>query len=209
MIDCYEKLTIGKYDELMVIMDGDGTEYEKKVEVVALLNDMEIEDVEALPLVTYNTLLQSTAFLYENPKKKMVADKYVLGGKEFELMMDMKKMTVSQYIDYQMFIKEVDKYTVELLSIFLIPKGCKYNDGYDIVEVQKIIRDNLCILDAKAMTDFFLLLFQSLTKATLRCFKRRLMWMKMTTRNMEKRKKMEEAIANLESVGNGLQWWTE
>lgn len=155
MIDCYEKLTIGKYDELQLIFENDMSDYEKNVEIVALCNDLEVEDVEGMSLTTFNTLLQSTAFLYEAPKKKIVATKYVLGGTEFDVVMNMGKLTVAQYLDYQEYIKNPDKNRVELLSIFLIPKGCKYGEGYDMFEIQKLIKENLSIIDAIALTDFF------------------------------------------------------
>lgn len=203
MIDCYEKLTIGKYDELQLIYESDLSDYEKNVEIVALCNDLEVEDVEDMSLTTFNTLLQSTAFLYEAPKKKIVATKYVLGGTEFDVVMNMGKLTVAQYLDYQEYIKNPDKNRVELLSIFLIPKGCKYGEGYDMFEIQKIIRENLSIIDAIALTDFFLLLYQSLMKATLSSLKRRLKRMKRKMKNPQEIAKMEEAIAHLESVGVG------
>lgn len=203
MIDCYEKLTIGKYDELQLIYESDESDYEKNVEIVALCNDLEVEDVEGMSLTTFNTLLQSTAFLYEAPKKKIVATKYVLGGTEFDVVMNMGKLTVAQYLDYQEYIKNPDKNRVELLSIFLIPKGCKYGEGYDMFEIQKIIRENLSIIDAIALTDFFLLLYQSLMKATLSSLKRRLKRMKRKMKNPQEIAKMEEAIAHLESVGDG------
>lgn len=203
MIDCYEKLTIGKYDELQLIFENDMSDYEKNVEIVALCNDLEVEDVEGMSLTTFNTLLQSTAFLYEAPKKKIVATKYVLGGTEFDVVMNMGKLTVAQYLDYQEYIKNPDKNRVELLSIFLIPKGCKYGEGYDMFEIQKLIKENLSIIDAIALTDFFLLLYQSLMKATLSSLKRKLKRMKRKMKNPQEIVKMEEAIAHLESVGVG------
>lgn len=208
MIDCYEKLTIGVYDELQEIYESNMSDYEKNVEIVALFNDMDVADVEDLSLTTFNTLLQSTAFLYEMPKKKIVATKYILGGTEFDVVLDMQSLTVSQYLDYQEFVKNPDKNRVELLSVFLVPMGKKYGD-YNMQEVHKLIRDNLSIIDAIALTDFFLLLSQSLMKVTLRSLKRRLKRMKRKMKSQEEIQKMEEAIAHLETVGDGYDLLTK
>lgn len=208
MIDCYEKLTIGVYDELQEIYESNISDYEKNVEIVALFNDMDVADVEDLSLTTFNTLLQSTAFLYEMPKKKIVATKYILGGTEFDVVLDMQSLTVSQYLDYQEFVKNPDKNRVELLSVFLVPMGKKYGD-YNMQEVHKLIRDNLSIIDAIALTDFFLLLSQSLMKVTLRSLKRRLKRMKRKMKSQEEIQKMEEAIAHLETVGDGYDLLTK
>lgn len=208
MIDCYEKLSVGVYDELQEIYESNMSDYEKNVEIVALFNDMDVADVEDLSLTTFNTLLQSTAFLYEMPKKKIVATKYILGGTEFDVVLDMQSLTVSQYLDYQEFVKNPDKNRVELLSVFLVPMGKKYGD-YNMQEVHKLIRDNLSIIDAIALTDFFLLLSQSLMKVTLRSLKRRLKRMKRKMKSQEEIQKMEEAIAHLETVGDGYDLLTK
>lgn len=209
MIDCYDKLTIGKYDELQLIVESDISDYEKNVEIVALCNDLEVEDVEGMSLTTFNTLLQSTAFLHEMPKKKLVATKYVLGGIEFDVVLNMEKLTVSQYLDYQEYIKNPDKNRVQLLSVFLIPKGKKYGEGYDMAEIQKVIRENLGIIDAVALSDFFLLLSQSLMQVTLRSLKKKMKKMKKQMKSQEEIQKMEEAIAHLESVGDGYALLTK
>ena len=44
----------------------------------------------------------------------------------------------------------------KILSIFLIPDGCKYNDGYDIVDLQKVIRENLSFRVAEGLLGFFI-----------------------------------------------------
>ena len=167
MIDSWEKLTIGKYQELTAILNKGGEEIEMKTEIISLLTDMDIDDVYDLPLPTYHRLLQSIGFLFEEIPHRQVLRKYNLGGIEFEVLMSIEKMTAGQFIDYQTFIKDPQKYLVELLSIFFIPKGHKYNDGYDMVEVQKAIRENLSIVDGHSLAAFFLLWYRSLLPCIL------------------------------------------
>ena len=205
MIDNYNDLTVGKYQEIKAVIDGEVVEeYATNISLVAILADMTEDEVMSLDLKEYKVLNQKLTFLMEEPPRRMVADKYKIGGFELETMLAVDKMTVAQYVDYQTFVKDMDKYLVEMLSIFLIPKGKKYNEGYDIVEVQKAIRDNLSIVDAMSLSAFFLLWYQSLTKATLISLTKKLKRMKRKMKEKEQIQKMEEAIANLENAGVGL-----
>lgn len=205
MIDNYNDITIEKYQEIKAIIDGEEVdEYSTNIKLVAALSDMTEDEVGNLELKDYKVLNEKLIFLTEMPVKKMVADKYKIGGYEFVTVLNVEKMTVSQYIDYQTFVKDVDKYLVELLSVFLIPKGKKYNEGYDIIEVHKAIKENLSIVDAMSLAGFFLLLYQSLTKATVSSLIRRMKKMKKKAKNQEEIAKLEEVIANLGIVGDGL-----
>lgn len=208
MIDSYEKLTIGKYLEVKAILEDTGEEIDKNVQLICCLGDYDEETVLDLPLSGFNRLLQGTAFLTETPKQRQVSTKYKLGGMELETVMDVTSMTTAQFIDYQTFVKD-DRYLVELLSVFLIPKGKKYNKEYNIIDVQKVIRDNLSILDAMALSAFFLAWFQALSQATVTCLIKKMKKMLKKEKDMEKRKMMEEAIMNLERSGDGLALLTE
>lgn len=209
MIDNYNDVTIEKYLEIKAVIDGGYDETETQIKLVSVLSDLSEDEVVNLNLVEYKKLNQKLEFLTEMPQQKIVATKYKLGGYEFETMLNIQDMTVSQYIDYQTFVKDTDKYLVELLSIFLIPKGKKYNEGYDILEVHKVIRENLSIVDAMSMSGFFLLLYQSLTKSTLTYLIKKLKRMKRKMKNPEEIQRMEEAITNLERSGVGLHLLTK
>ena len=205
MIDNYNDLTIEKYQQIKAVIDGNEVEeYATNIQLVSILSDMDEDEVGNLPLTEYKKMNEKLVFLMSEPPRRMVADKYKLGNYTLETMLAVDKMTVSQYVDYQTFIKDLDKYLVEMLSIFLIPKGCKYNEGYDIMDVQKVIRENLSIVDAMSLSAFFLLWYQSLTKATLTCLIKKLKKMKKKMKEKEEIAKMEEAIANLERSGDGL-----
>lgn len=204
MIDNYNDLTIEKYIEIKEILEYGFDEYETQVKLISVLADLDEDAVGNLSLIGFQKYNQKLAFLLNEPPKRMVADKYKLGGYEFNTMTNIQDMTVSQFIDYQTFVKDPDRYLVELLSVFLIPKGKKYNDGYDIIDVQRVIRSNISIVDAMSLSAFFLLLYQSLTKAILTSLTKKLKRMKRKMKTQEEIQKMETAIANLEGVGVGL-----
>lgn len=205
MIDNYSKLTIGKYLEVKEILSEDMDALEQQASLIAVLNDMETEDVLDLPLGTYNKLLQSLGFLMELPKPRQAPPtKYKIDGIEYDVMLNIQDMTIAQYIDYQTFLKEGDKYIVELLSVFIIPRGHKYSDGYDIADVQKKIREKLSIIDAVTLSAFFLSLSQALISSTVRYSIKRMKRLMRKEKNLEMKKKYQEAIAHLEQSGVGL-----
>lgn len=210
MIDNYNDLTVGKYQEIRVLLNGEVVdEYSTNIQLVSILSDMTEDEVLSLELTQYKALNQKLSFLLQEPPKRMIANVYKIGGYELETMLAIDKMSVAQYVDYQTFVKDTDKFLVEMLSIFLIPKGHKYNDGYDIIEVQKAIRDNLSIVDAMSLSAFFLLWSQSLMKATLTSLTKKAKKMKKQMKNPMEIQKMEEAIANLENAGVGLHSLTK
>ena len=51
-------------------------------------------------------------------------------------------------------MNEEEKDVVKLMSVFLIPEGHDYNDGYDMNQVMNDIND-MCWLDIKAASFFF------------------------------------------------------
>lgn len=212
MIDTYDKLTIGKYLDIQVVLEKDGEEttldIDKEVQILSILSDIEEDKILEMPITEFNKMVSKTSFLMEEPPKKIVATKYKLGGMELETFLNVKNMIMSQFIDYQTFLKD-KKYLVELLSVFLIPKGCKYNDGYDIVEVQRVIRDNLSIVDAMSLSAFFLHQWMVYAKVTMDCLIKGLKKEMKKEKNTEVKEKMKEAIQNLETSGGLLYGLTE
>lgn len=209
MIDSYDKLTVGKYLELLdIIEDNELADIDKNASIIALLDDKEVDMVYDLPLTEFNGLMQKTAFLYNEPKPMQVSTVYKLGGMELEAMLNLEKLTTAQFIDYQAFVKD-NKKMVELLSVFLVPKGKKYNKDYDIIEVHKVIRDNMPITQAMGLSAFFLDLYKALYETTLTYLIKKMKRMKRREKDKEKVRMLEQVIANLVQSGVGWHLLTE
>lgn len=205
IIDSWKKVTIGKYLEIKEVVDTIKNEDEVKVALLSILTGIDEDELLDMPLVRFNHLLQSIVFIYEDVPNTQVATEYVLGGDRFEVMLNIKDMTTAQFIDYQSFINDAENNLVPLLSIFLIPKGKKYNDGYDILEVQEKIKNNLSIVDAKSMTAFFLQWYKSLLRVTVHSLTKQMRKRMKKEKNTEIKQKMMEVIVNLERSGDGLE----
>ena len=63
-------------------------------------------------------------------------DEYTINGTTYVGFADITKVSVAQFIDYQNYIKEQPVKFEKVMSIFIVPKGHTYNDGYDMKSVQ-------------------------------------------------------------------------
>lgn len=201
MIRSYEEMSVGLFMEVCDVIGGTDDPMERNTALVALLSGMSEDEVLDLPLNEFREMTGALSFLENEPPVRRVADTYRIGGYTLELLADMTKMTAGQYIDYAELMKRPDENLVRLLSVVLVPKGKKYNQDYDILDVQKAIREGLGICDARAITAFFLHLLKALTKATATSLRRRLKRMMRRERNPEHVRMMEEAVLLLERSG--------
>lgn len=192
-IDNYRDLPLGVYEQITAIRRDE--DIDTQVAVLALLTGRTEADILDLPIGEYTALSAKSAFLYTAPEQKAlprVADAYRVGGFTLVPTKDLRKVTAAQYIDFQEYAKDVEHRFPEILSCFLVPKGCKYNNGYDVLEVQTAIRE-LSVADALALSAFFLSRYAALirgTRISLEKARRR-------ERNPERRARMEMELARL------------
>lgn len=85
----------------------------------------------------------SIEFLKTDVPNVKIQDKYTINGTEYDSNFNLTVVTTAQFIDYQNYLKEEKPQMNKLLSVFFIPAGHKYNDGYDMAKVQ----DDLMYLD--------------------------------------------------------------
>lgn len=161
MINSYKDLPIGKWQEILNIDINDDN---REVKLIQILSNKSEDDILDLKLNEFKELYNQTSFLLEEPKKKLINDTYTLGNTEYEVVTNVDNLIVSQFIDYQTFIKDADKYLIELIGVFLIPKGYTYGKDYDIRDTHDNIREYLSVEDAVSLSSFFLTLSQSWLK---------------------------------------------
>lgn len=179
----------------------------KQIAILSVLCDVDEDAIADLSTGEFGELVLQTEFLNETPKKNIV-NKVVLNGKEYEVFLSIQEMTMAQYIDYQTYFPNREKKFKEILSIFILPKGKKYGEGYLVEDVIKDIGEYLPITDANNIMFFFALAFQSLTKVTLTSLTKDLKKMMKKEKNKERVEKMKEAIVKIQeaqsSVENGV-----
>ena len=158
IIDNYRNLPVGKWLEILELSRDENVDaLEQQVKTIAILTGLADDEVLDLPIMEYKSLAAKTKFLEKDYDGKLqIAKSYGLNGMELIPVKDFNKITTAQYVDYQTFSEEGDMYLVQTLSTLLVPKGKKYNDGYDMDAVQQAIRDNLSVADVLSLYAFFL-----------------------------------------------------
>ena len=207
IIDNYRDLPIGLYLEICDIDRREDLEdINKQVSIISVLTGMAEEDIYNLPLEEYRQLAAKSQYLrhpYEG--EILTAKNYIVGKFTLVPIEDYRKITTAQYIDFQTFAKDAERNIVEILSCMLIPKGKKYNQDYDILEVQKALREHLCVADALSLLAFFFVQYRQSIKDSLTYSRE----MAMRLRDPEKKRRMLREIQKEEDrllkLGDGLR----
>ena len=154
----WENISIDKYYYIKDILDDEtDDDITKNVKLVAIMLDKDEQEVWDMDMAQAGDYISRLQFLgkFELPKNSNM--KIKLPGYDLVVMKDLTKISVAQYVDFQNFIKMPLREGMEkILSIFLIPEDHKYNDGYDIIDLQKVIRENLSFRVAEGLLGFFI-----------------------------------------------------
>ena len=137
-------ITIEKHKQIQRLLKENNVEDMQAVqaELLAIYADTDTDVIMSYPLTKYHKLLEKfyadyfTDFSHAEPKIK---DKYTAGDMVLVPMLDFTQITVAQMMDFSVLSVDPIENIEKLLAIFLLPKGKKYNDGYDLMEVQKAI----------------------------------------------------------------------
>lgn len=213
MITAYSQMPITTYGKILeVITDNSRDTIDKEVEMISILAGKTTEEVENMPLIELRGLTAQLGFLTEKAEVVDVLKEYKVG--DFTLIPEKKisKIKAGQFISFQEFAKvyrdnNADvKYIPYLLSCFMIPKGKKFAEGYDVEDVQEAIAEHLSVVDALSLTAFFLTKIKQSQASILHYLEVRLKLTRAKTEEQKIAKKMR--IAQLQalrrSVLNGV-----
>ena len=133
---------------------------EKDIAVLAVLLNVPESQLYDININELKSLLNEVSWIntekytYTNKIKKLKTLK--IDGKEYIVNPDINNYTVAQYMDFQNFWDKRDKYMGNLLAVFIIPKGHKYNDGYDVMELADRLEEVFTLDDWNDVCFFFL-----------------------------------------------------
>lgn len=191
----WENISIDKYYEIKDILDDEtDDDITKNVKMVAVITDKDEDEVWSMDMAEAGEYISRLQFLnkFELPDNPNM--KFNLPGYQLKVMKDVSRISVAQYVDFQNFVKLPLREGMEkILSIFLIPEGCKYNEGYDIIDLQKEIRENISFRVAEGLLSFFIEKYGELLIHSL-VYCRRQVKKTKDPEMMEKFKKTEKEI---------------
>ena len=137
-------LTIEKHKQIQKLLKDNNVEDMQAVQAewLAIYADTDVDSIMNYPLTKYHKLVErfyNDYFTDFSKAEPAIKDKYTAGDMVLVPMLDFTQITVAQMMDFSVLSTDPVENIEKLLAIFLIPKGKKYNDGYDLMEVQKAI----------------------------------------------------------------------
>ena len=197
----WRDVTINEYFDFRDKLESASSDYEKEIIKIAFVNGFNEDDVWNMTISDVKRYQQNTYWLNDFEISKDV--------KFTSINPDMQNFSVAQYIDFQNFFpKRTQKtnYIGNILACFIVPKGKKYGEGYDVAQLVNKINDNVDILTSNEIIFFFLKRYLFSIKVMLIFFKYQMKILKLIgkKKNKEKIKKIEEKVKELEqniSVG--------
>ena len=160
MIDSYKSLPIEDYQKILALCKDDGLEeLDRQVKILSILTGIGEDEILDLPIQEFKVMTSRMGFLERDLPTEVtrLEESYRIGRFDLVPVIDMRKISTAQYIDFQSFHQAgFEEHFVEILSCILIPKGRKYNQDYDIIEVQDAIRRDLNVHDGASIYAFFM-----------------------------------------------------
>lgn len=206
----WRDVTINEYFDLREKLESVTSDYEKEIVKIAFVNGFDEDDVWNMKISDVKRYQKNTLWLNNFEISKDVKFKSIkIEDEVYEINPDMQKFSVAQYIDFQNFFpKRTQKtnYIGNILACFIVPKGKKYGEGYDVAQLVNKINDNVDILTSNEIIFFFLKQYLYSMKVMLTFFKYQMKILKLIgkKKNKEKIKAIEEKVKELEkniSVG--------
>lgn len=196
----WRDISINEYYDIKDIIEDDSLQpYEKEVQLIAFINNMTDEEVWNLDINKFRELQVEALWIYDFDFNKTRNFKNIkINNEKYVVDINLQHFTVAQYIDFQTFWPKTKTNMREVIgnviACFVIPKGHKYNDGYDMTQTIEDIKDNIDIMTANEIMFFFLSTYQILMRISLSYSRSKIKKM------MKKKKLGEEALDMLNKV---------
>ena len=191
---------------LEIFNDASLSDLDKNIEILAIYADTTVDSLLKLrPDVVEEYFAEmSNSISSYKPSNSKRPKKIKINDQVYTINYNIGKLNMAQYIDFQQII--VKKNYLEnlpaLLSIFIIPKGHKYNDDYDIIELRNILENNITLDEALSIIFFSKMKSISLIKLKLLYYRSMLKIMRWTTKDKQTKEMLrmtENQLSMLES----------
>lgn len=189
----WESVSIDKYYAIKDIYDSSDEKLDKDIQVISVIEEIPESEIWDMSIPELQKRINKLKFLDKFELKKINPKKIVIEDETYCIQYDEKKMTVSQYVDWQTFVKMDFRQAIDkMLSVFVIPEGKTYNNGYDIVEVQSKFRRSMSFVEAQSCLNFIVVKYVESLKRSLKYLAR--------IAKREKNKEIEGQIQHLKET---------
>lgn len=154
----WRQLSLPRFFEVKDLPEGE--DYD--LQLTSILTGLPVDQLEALPINEFMKIKSRVAWIKNEPlpdieERRVYVVDYGTNWRAFDACLDIRKWTASQYIDYQGLAGDTStpEAVARLLTIYLVPAGREYGDGYDFDELREFFLKHFPALDAFALHNFF------------------------------------------------------
>ena len=193
----WREVSINEYFDLKEKLEEESlNEYDKEVIKLAFITEQDEDKIWALSINEFRALQIQSLWMQEfhiseNPKFSTIK----INKETYNIDTNLQNFTIAQYIDFQSFYskrKSNERVIGNILACFIIPKGHKYAEGYDIQELVSTLNNNLDILTANEIMFFFLKRYLISIRFLANYFNLMMKRLKKKSKNKEQVKDLEE-----------------
>lgn len=153
--DGWYGVTLEKFGRIRAILgDTARSAEDRQVALAALLQGVSEERLLGMPLSEAGAAFAAAAALGEAPRRAKVRKTYLVAGWELRVT-EARELSVAQWVDFQTYGRDMEGHLADVLSVVLVPKGKKYNEGYDMEKLKSDLLGHMSVPDALAVCFFF------------------------------------------------------
>lgn len=187
----WENITLEKFLEIQAIKELDPINITAQI-IKILFN---IEHPEELQYTEFLKYSEDLKFLNKEIKRVPLKDTYQINNTTYRLENNVMTFMTQQVIDWRNYSKEENNLH-KLLSVVLVPKDHKYNDGYNIEKVQNDMLD-LDMSTVISLMDFFQKCWRQFIKVSVTYLTDQLETMNLPE---EKKKEIQQKVDLLQNM---------
>lgn len=199
----WSEVSIKDYQKIESITHRElDSDLEKDIAILAVLAGIDENDIYGMPMVDLRGLLDEISWIakpYDFPKE-WKTNKLKIDGEEYIINPNINTFTVAQYADFQVFYDKKEEHMGRFLSIFIIPRGKKYNEGYDPTVLAERLEEVLSINDWNRICFFFLVAWTLSIAVSLRSSIKELKKRMKKEKDPGKLAKMEKMMEELQTA---------
>lgn len=197
----WEDVSISQFEQIMSISGMKKNEIDKMIDILSVMTGETSESYKEMNIDDMTNQLSRISLLNSDTlKPRLKNGVYTIDDAIYVLTPSAKHMTGGQFIDYQVTLQNNPNDIAMFCAIFLIPKGKKYGEGYDVIELKEKIYDNLPYIDAMGISFFFQKTLEVLSKITLSYSVKKLKKEMNSQKDPEKKEKLMESITSIKQA---------
>lgn len=177
----WKDVSTEKYIQIENIYNTENDIIDKTVAIISILFDIDYDN--NMSLQDYYNYLNQITFLKEPIPTADVKKQYG----NYSLDKNLSNITLTQFIDFKTYALQND--IIGCISVFLIPTGCKYLEGYNIEEIKDFV-GKMSIIECLSIYQFFFLYFKRYTVLSL-------LYIHLKMRQKQRKKRLKQMFKKL------------